>query len=221
VTEVEAGIKFEALSPKAKERALEHSRHWETENRDWHKPIFEDAVRIAALLGIDIGVRKGDRRKDRSFESEPCIDFSGFHSQGDGVSFSGSYACAPDAVTVIETETTDEELYAIAKELTAVQVALKLQWNFTLMCDITPASMRSYNIAVDNVEFDGCGGPFGDDINNSYDREVGQLTSLFRRFADWIYSQLETEHEYLTSDEYVTERLVEGDYLFDEDGYII
>jgi len=45
-----------------------------------------------------------------------------------------------------------------------------------------------------------------------------EVTDLMRDFADWIYKQLETEYDYLCSDEYVNEHLEDGDDLFDEDG---
>ena len=42
------------------------------------------------------------------------------------------------------------------------------------------------------------------------------LKELIRSFANWIYSQLEAESDYLHSDEHVDERLADED--FDETG---
>lgn len=39
-----------------------------------------------------------------------------------------------------------------------------------------------------------------------------------RRFMDWVYRQLEAEHEYLTSDECVDDEIRGGDWTFTEDG---
>ena len=61
-------------------------------------------------------------------------------------------------------------------------------------------------------------GSFVDEAQPTADEEQTLLT-LMRRFADWIYKSLENEHDYLTSDEVVTESL--ADLLFDEDGTVI
>jgi hypothetical protein len=45
------------------------------------------------------------------------------------------------------------------------------------------------------------------------------VTQLMRDFADWIYKNLEAEHDYLTSDECIDQYLAEE--KFDADGDMI
>ena len=61
-----------------------------------------------------------------------------------------------------------------------------------------------------------------DDDAEEWDDRIAtevQIATLMRDFANWIYKNLEAEYDYLTSDEFIDERL--ADDLFDEDGCMI
>ena len=68
---------FDELSEQAKEKAREWFRAG-TLDYEWWDGVFEDAKRVGALIGIGID----------------DIRFSGFWSQGDGASLSGTYTYA-------------------------------------------------------------------------------------------------------------------------------
>ena len=44
------------------------------------------------------------------------------------------------------------------------------------------------------------------------------LAELLRDFMNWIYQQLENEHDYLLSDEYVDDTIRANEYEFTENG---
>lgn len=208
--EMTGSYKFEELSDKAKDRARDDARDWNTDGIDWWDFVYEDAVRMGALMGIDIGTRTQRYVNGKSVETTD-IQFSGFCSQGDGASFSGSYSCVPDAVAKIMAECNDETLIGIAEELTAAQVTAKMEHGWELAATIE--LNQGYYCHSGNMSCTVSGDD--NDLDDDYD-----LLTLFRRFADWIYHQLEAEYTYQTSDEAVEERL-KDDHLFDADGVII
>lgn len=171
----------------------------------WWDCVYEDAVHIGSLMGIEIDERTRPGRK----KPELSIYFSGFGSQGDGASFEGNYMPKPDAIKAIQSETNDEELLRIAVELTALQVVAKLSGY-----DLRGARIRTQGRY-------GHSGGMHVEVHDDLDEYVYEepLANLMRAFADWIYRSLECESEYLTSDECIDERL--RDETFDEDGDII
>lgn len=198
---------FDQLSDEAKEKARENERRHMLDYDwwDWWDCVYEDAVRIGSLMGIEIDERTRPGRK----EPELSIYFSGFGSQGDGASFEGTYTPKPDAIKAIQNETNDEELLRIATELTVLQVVAKLSGH----------GLRGARIKTQG-RYAHSGGMYvevHDDLGEYVCEEP--LTDLMRAFADWIYRSLECESEYLTSDECIDERL--RDETFDEDGDII
>jgi len=193
-------FKFDELSEKAQERAIEDHRDWELDF-EWWDCVYADAMRMGTLMGIVIDT----------------INFTGFWSQGDGACFSGRYMCEPDAVEGIRRETSgkDAELLRIASRLTELQVTLKVEHGCTFECRVntTTRYCHSGTMHVDewNVE----------DFDTEADVPVKDFLDLLRHFADWIYDRLEAEHEYLTSDEHIREILTDSDLRFDEDGSTI
>lgn len=196
---------FDELSDEAKQHARNEYRSGDYPGYDWWDFAFDDAVRMAGILGIVI---------DTTPKRGPDIYFSGFCSQGDGASFDGRLRYAPDATKKIREETNDEELIRIADELTTLQMTTRLLGH------------EPFKAEVDCSRGDYChSGCMGIELH--YDEQVDELPEhlerdvlqLMRDFADWIYNQLEAEYDYLCSDEYVDERL--QDEEFDEDGNVI
>ena len=208
-------FRFEALSDLAKAAALDAVRGRDVDY-DWWDNTYEDAVRMAAFLGIEIDSETHRQGSGRTVTT-PKINFSGFGSQGDGACFTGSYSCAPEAIAKITAECNDAELLDLATRLTAVQVATKIQYGCTVEARITTSGNYSHSGTM-NVETS-----YTDDIDDSdetvdLDTADAEITDCMREFADWIYAQLEAEYDYRTSDEHLTEYLVEDENLFDEDG---
>ena len=71
-------FKFNELDDKAKEKAREWYREGAL-NYDWWDSVYEDAERIAEILGIELKHRQEKQRYGMTIQ-EPCIWFSGFCS---------------------------------------------------------------------------------------------------------------------------------------------
>lgn len=208
-TEEKTEFKFEELSERAKQKAREEYTSGEYPGYDWWDGVYEDAVRMGQMLGIEIGTTTHVSTKGRNYTTTN-IWFSGFGSQGDGACFDGTYRYAPDAAKHIDQETTDEELLRIAKELTLMHVTQRLQGLEYFTAAIHAERNNSIRTEIRDWGVDEVGEP---------DEE--KFRRLMQDFADWIYARLEDENDYLYSDEYVDERLSENDCVFDEDGTII
>ena len=216
MTEVEEKTEFEfsELSERAKDAARQAYIANDYPHDDWWDGVFEDAVRMGALLGIQISatfhtLRTGGTRQTTD------IFFSGFWSQGDGASFEGAYACAPEASRLIRVEAPeDETLHRIADQLSLLQTTHRLLGLEPFSATISTTGGYCHSGTMDvTVSYDGDG-------ETSYDDALEKsITKLIRDFADWIYNQLETGHDYLTSDEVVDEQLAEE--KFDEAGAVI
>ena len=208
VEDVRTEFSYAELSDEAKERALEEARTQDT-GYDWWDSIYEDAVTVGALLGIEIG---------REYR-ETCIFFSGFWSQGDGACYTGHYSQpAHDVVkAVTEHAPQDEELKRIAEGLTVLQVTARMQHRSRVAAAITTSGNYSHSGTMNaSVSFVDALEDFEWDISFETD-----LTRLLRDFADWIYKQLKAEDEYMHSDEYLIEGFECNDHKFDEDGVMI
>jgi hypothetical protein len=190
--EVKTLYTFDELEPCAKEKAREWYREGALDH-DWWDAVYEDAKQCGAIIGIEI---------DR-------IYFSGFSSQGDGACFEGSYSYAKGAAKAISQHAPqDVELHRIADELQALQRA-----NFYRLS----ARMKHSG----HYSHSGC---MSVDVDDSETRREGWLeveqavTQLMRDFADWIYRQLETEHDWLNADEQVDDSIRANEYTFDAEG---
>lgn len=211
-------FKFSELSDDAKEKARNTYRYRDGYPYDeWWDAVYEDAVRMGSLIGIEIGSTKQRTAKGRCYESTD-IWFSGFCSQGDGASFTGQYEFKADAVKQVTEETNDKELIRIATELTLLQVTRRVLGLQPFSATVEASGRYSHSggmsAAVSADDDDGQ----AEDGSGVQDIE-DEVTQLMRGFADWIYKNLEQENDYLMSDEVVDEALAED--LFDADGCMI
>jgi hypothetical protein len=182
--------KYHLLDEKAKQAAR---RAWLDNcgpHHDWFMDVFEWVNEIAGDLGIEI-----DRRGPHS----PQIFFSGFWSQGDGASYTGNWyyrSGARQAVAHL-----DDEVQRIAAEL--FDASRRSFWQTSAR--ITTSGRYSHSGSMNIQVFVERGA--------AVEKQVAQA---LRDFADWIYTQLQNEYEYLTSETAIDEQL--ADQWFFEDG---
>jgi hypothetical protein len=211
-TEEQTEFKFSELSERAKGTARVAHRDWNVHD-DWWDYTYEDAVRMAEILGITVRTDTRLASKGKPYV-RTCIYFSGFCSQGDGASFEGDYEFMHDAVAKIKAETTDEKLIRFAEELTVLQVTARLKYGLQVRAKIdTNSGNCSHSMTM------GCAVFTDDDGDENEYLDDTPWLDIFRRFADWIYASLESEYDHLTSDEVIDEHL--ADLTFDEDGAVI
>ena len=164
---------------------------------DWHEAVFDDFTAICELLGVALATDAvplmggGHRRK-------PRIHFSGFCSQGDGACFEGRYAYRRAAVAEVRRHAPeDAELHRIADALQAVQ----RKNFFQLRAEVGHHGRYLHELTMEiTVELDSSS---GQDVM-AEDRAT--VTEALRDLARWLYRQLRREYEYLTSDNFVTDR---------------
>lgn len=183
---------FSELSDSAKQKALDWYRSADDFTFD-SECILDDAKETALLLGIDI---------DK-------IYYSGFSSQGDGASFIGSYKYKKNTLPEVKAMfPNNAELQRIAKALQDVQ-----RKNFYRLTANVSHRGHYYH--------SGCMVVSVEDSNNQY-RDIGSaeddVTQALRDFADWIYSNLEKQYEWVNQDEQVEENILANEYEFDENG---
>ena len=201
---------FDELSGRAKEAARDALRYNEHYLHDeWWDSVYEDAGRVAVILGIDL-MRTVRRRDGAGTYEEHAIHFSGFCSQGGGACFKGSYRFNPKAVDEMKAYCSDEPLIGIATELLVMQLARKLRGLEPFSATISSSGRYSHSGSMEVEIY------FEEDDEDPIDEIEAELLQLMRNFADWIYSSLEKEHDYLMSDECVDMQL--EDQTFDEDG---
>lgn len=190
-------FKFDELSPEAQQVAIDQYRNDEFYPfDDWYDFIKSDFHEILELIGF--------------YNIDSC--FSGFYSQGDGASFTADYTYKKGCLNAIKNYApNDKELYSIVKSI----VSHQKDNGYKLECIITHSG--SMYIHSSTMCFDWSKG--NDSCfewkNNSVEDEIEQL---FKDLADWYYSKLYNEYEYLMSDECIIENIESNEYDFLESG---
>jgi hypothetical protein len=202
-------FEFSELSDAAKEKA-----------REWYRTEFEFDAEFepfetaAKILGIDLTEERSGKRSGTWYRVN-TIRYSGFWSQGDGASFTGTYAFNPGCSQAIREEfSTDSTLHEIADNLTALHVRLRLKDGGKLAGKITQKDHRySHSHTMDATAYDA----------NDEEMDVAvsdEFRDLMRNFADWIYKGLEEQYYSDTSDEAIDGTIEANGYEFTEEGEI-
>lgn len=213
---------FDELSESAKEKA----RAWYREascHDEWWDSVYEDALRMAEIIGIEIDYRYHPGRNGRSGWKEPKIWFSGFSSQGDGACWEGSYRYAPGALKKLESEAP-----AFYKDKVGVKQPIPINVELHRIAKALQDAQRRHFYALratsthrGHYNHSGCMSIEVEHAEDPY-RALGgaedDIKEALRDFADWIYRRLEDEYDWLNSDEQVDESIRCNEYTFDEDG---
>lgn len=220
---------FDKLSDEAKAKALDQCRDWSTDY-DWWEYQFENFAERMSKHGYDI-----DPAKD--------IHFSGFWSQGDGACFKGTFRFGHDkTATLLPCDLVAKiELLNAKMRLLGWPVPIELEisggigtsgrcshsgtmsvdkldiypmpqdfgrCNLGGECDCTPGVPE----ACDQVE------AIVEAIDAAYASVEEAIRDEARSFASDLYSLLQEEYEYLTSDEHIAETIRANEREFTEEG---
>ena len=182
---------------------IEAHRDFNIDHR-WWESVYEDFYRICTILGIALN------------QNEPS--FSGFWSQGDGASWAGRYrsrAFDYRTNTVVPTydlapaqirehAPQDEELHRIADELCLL--ARIYGPTYAVVGRSSNRSVHSGTMYIDDWEYDD--DRDSDDVDGVLlDHIEEAMLAAFTALAEWLYTALDAEYDYLTSDEAVVEAL--------------
>lgn len=193
--------KFNELSDKAKEKALDNARDRASEDfSDFYgEDIQLQAIEIGALMGIEI----------------TKIFWSGFSSQGDGACFIGEYKYLAGAVEKIkEYAPNDKRLLEIAVSLSNAQVRHEGQLTASISSRNGSRYCHENTVTID-VDH-----PDEDLTYNCYAEESEAIREALKDFMRWIYKQLSEDYFYQISNEALIENINANDYEFTEDGKV-
>ena len=186
---------FNELSDEAKQVAFNNNSDINVDCWDWYDCTKDDFHAILELIGF------------YNIDS----NFSGFYSQGDGASFSADYRYKKGCLKAVKQHApNDKELHNIVEGI----VSHQKDNGYLLSCEVIKGgnychsnTMRFDWYKNDNSWFD-----WGNDFIED------ELEQLFKNLANWYYSRLENEYEYLTSFDVVAETLETNEIRFLENG---
>jgi len=200
--DVKTEFRFEELSDSAKDKVRETHHHWVHADQ-WWDWTFEDFIRVAAIFGFSV-----------EFDD---IHFSGFWSQGDGASFKARYRSPSGSVHEALTKELygHEELFRLANDIDVFLAPWRLlhgECYWYAQIYTSGGYCHSGTMRIDEVGLN-----LDDDID--VDAAETAILDVAKSLADWLYDNLEKEHDYLESDEALTELFAE--HKFDEFGTMI
>ena len=192
---VQKVYKFNELEKKVQEKVLERKRYAYVEEMNWWAYMIEDfgdTMYADHLFRVD----------------EDRVSFN-LYSQDAGAGFTGEFETAQAAINValafdLKGDVNKASILDEIREYGEVRVS-KLSYSNT-----SPRNWNTYiELLIDGVpmEEDEKYAPFVKALEEWKDEECSRL-----------YTALEKECDYLTSDEYVRQELEEGDYEFLADG---
>jgi len=188
-------FKLKELSDAAKQSALEALGEINIDH-DWWDFVYDDAKTIGKLIGIDID----------------DIYFSGFCSKGDGACFAGNYEYVRGSVAAVKAHAPkDTELHRIATELAAEQRKCFYQ----IRASVKQSGHYYHRYCTDiSIDFESHTG-----YQDYYSEEAEtNVIELLRDYMLWIYKQLNSSYDYLTSEEAIIETIEANEYEFTMDG---
>ena len=186
---------FNELSDEAKQVAFNNNSDINVECWEWYDCTKDEFHTILELIGF------------YNIDSS----FSGFYSQGDGASFSANYRYEKGCLKAVKQHApNDVELHSIVKGI----ISHQKDNGYLLSCEV---SKRGNYCHSNTMHFSWCKNDniFFDWKNDFVEDELDQL---FKELADWYYSRLKNEYEYLTSFDVVAEMLDTNEIQFLEDG---
>lgn len=169
-------LSFDALTEKQKETLVEKHQDINVDGEYWHECTLDDFEHDLNIIGFD----------------NVKIAYSGFCSQGDGLSFTGDYS--PRA------SLEPEELYFA--ESIKVFAFLKQKHAYFSIVRFSHRYSHENTVTVSS------------DLDH---RQEEQLLEACRDLMQDFYRILETEYDYQTSDAAVLETLAANGYEFDAD----
>jgi len=185
--------KFSELEEKAQKTAMDRYREYGL-NDDWYDFIFYDFIKKAAKKGFNT--------------TSDNIQFSGFYSQGDGASFTGSVNI--EKYLISENNPYPFLLWAIHQEFIDQYINIYRKSSF-YSHEFTCAVSDEYDINYCGIKNDKT---FDRWANLFLDALTSDLKNTYLDLCRELNSMLEKEYDYQTSDEYIKEIFELNDYEF-------
>lgn len=195
------GYTFDELDETAKNRV----RSWYAANlwEDWYECVIQDMIDDLAPFGLDVAYKD--------------VSFSGFWSQGDGACFSVSVG-TNDVIKYLKETKQSKKYWQLYINL--------LRDNVDLCFDVKGNDRWGYSMSLGNFDFTPYGKAFDNDsiynkIYTAAENLAADVLEFCQDKASDLYRDLETEYEYLTSDEQIKESAEANEWLFKKSGKLI
>jgi hypothetical protein len=198
---------FDELSKTAKQKALT-AYHELNIDFNWWDGEYDDFIEICAYLGIAV--------------KKESIKFEGFYSQGDGSGFSATVDFIQLNKGII---TQAWKVYAPKLEFDFTEIGIDRRVIALVESGVLEhepkiiSRSRNYGVVVD------LGIYAVNERERSHDlvfEELDNLETWLRKIAETLnkrlYRSLETQYEYLTSDDAIAEGILANEYFFTADG---
>jgi len=199
---------IDELSIQAQEQAFKRYRHLFAEDSFWYETEFQYFTELCNSIGVLID-RNG-------------ISFSGFHSQGDGSSFT---SCVDEIQMVRAIESQAWKEYAPTLELYLDEcpcdkrVIELIEKEFIECRCMTEKPNSGYWL---DIWFEYHFVPFKENdlpnINHELNKFDKWLRNTLKKLNNFLYRSLEKQYEFITSDENLKESFLDNEWLFTEDG---
>jgi len=182
-------------SPELYKKIIEKNYDINTEF-DWYDSDYDDIETMLGFCGFNI----------------PEIHFSGFSSQGDGANFTGDFYRRDINFNALAAYAPGEEFFLLFATLLTDLTKPFEDVRFTLY---RSSSHYEHENTVDIKDF-----AFANSLPYATIPEV-EILDACRKIMQVIYSKLEKQYEYLTSEEAIYETLEANEYYFNNVGEIV
>jgi hypothetical protein len=221
--EPEITYSFEELSPDAQRKVLEDYYDINIDRDDWSEPIIEGFKEDMEELGL----------------SNVGVEYTGFHSQGDGASFTANVSDVEkflkealgkksDQYLDLGEELKDENSYLRKLKMGLYDLGFDNRERLTPEnFDISIRRISSRYSHENTIESDVDIYDVPESMSEGFDQyqyasEIGdEVTEWARGKSKELYSDLSKYYEELTSEEEIKETILANDYTFDEEGNTI
>lgn len=205
--------RFKALSQSAQDAILDKHRDWNVDGGyDWWEAVYEQFIEAMKEVGIEVDTRTERTHKGKTFES-PAICFSGFWSQGDGACFNGRVADWNLVLTLHD--------FPMLLEHREYFDTMEFRWythgNYCHEHTLEFTDNDSYPVFItaehENLLRAAAAHQLEDELALEWERFKETYEEVVKSYCRKLYSSLEEEYDYLTSDACVLESLSANDML--------
>ena len=178
---------FKELTPEQQAKVIENNRPINVDYEGWSERVTDNFTVALGLIGFDVA----------------HMFFTGFWSQGDGASFTGTYRYVKGGIENLKKEFPNwTEFHSIAERLQQLQ---KVNF-YSIECSIYRSGFYYHSNTMYTDGFE---------CKNYTVETENEVLEIFRDVADLYYSALSKEYEYLTSDDAVSESIISNEIEFD------
>ena len=191
-------FEYSELTPTAQKKVLDKMRDWQVDDYDWYESELDYWKEKLDLIGFE----------------NAKIAFSGFSSQGDGASFTADVNIEKLLSSIIYRATKYKnarifELVSLLHDKNAINIHLaKNHWGTHYSHE------RTISLNVD-IDYPYESGSFWPKIVEQFENALDDFRI---DLCHAIYKSLESEYDYLTSDESIIEMIEANDYEFTING---